>query len=122
MSQAGDLDMALLSSLVRRKRDRLGLSLREAAEQIQTSAPTLQRVEAGQQPNASTIVRIADWLEVSMDDLITNRKGGVARGETVDQIEVLLRADKNLDNEAAGALADIVRQVYSGFMRKKHGK
>ncbi len=120
MPPSGDVDMDLLRDLLRRKRERDGLSLRDAAEQIGISAPTLQRVEAGQLPTAAVLVKLADWLEVKIDEL---RKDGVQRTRgTPEQIELYLRADPKLDQGDAVAIANMVREVYHAFTRGKKGK
>ncbi len=115
-----DVDTSLLSELVQEKRVRDGLSLREAAAKIGTSAPTLQRVEAGQLPTASTLMRLADWLGMTVDDL----RGQPKRSPqcTVEQIEVFLRADPKLDKKAASAIANMVRAVYDGYTKSQKSK
>lgn len=113
MRTPNDVDTALLGELVRGKRHRDELSLREAAVQIGTSAPTLQRVEAGQLPTAITLIKLADWLGMAIDDL--RRKRNREQTGTVEQIEIFLRADPNLDKKAAASIANMVRAVYDGY-------
>lgn len=113
------VDVALVSKLLRNKR--AALSLREAAGEIGITAPTLQRLEAGQTPTAGTLVKLARWLGVSIDDLGTGPKKKRPR-DTMTEIEVLLRADPNLDSDAAATIANVARQVYDGFKRKKETK
>jgi transcriptional regulator with XRE-family HTH domain len=120
MPGLGEVDMKLVGDLVRQKRKRENMSLREAAVQVRISAPTLQRVETGQLPTASVLVRVADWLGVKVDDL-RQRPSESPRG-TVAQIEIFLRADPNLDRKAAAAIANIVREVYDGLVKGKKGK
>jgi len=120
MPGLGEVDMKLVGDLVRQKRKRENMSLREAAVQVRISAPTLQRVETGQLPTVSVLVRVADWLGVKVDDL-RQRPSESPRG-TVAQIEIFLRADPNLDRKAAAAIANIVREVYDGLVKGKKGK
>jgi transcriptional regulator with XRE-family HTH domain len=117
-----DVDIELLGDLIRSRRKAHGLSLREAADQIGVSAPTLQRVEAGQPPNSSNLVRIATWLQISVDELLGKRKATSNNVATVAQIEVHLRADPNLEPEAAEAIADAVQKLYAAFSKQNRSK
>jgi transcriptional regulator with XRE-family HTH domain len=114
----GEVNVDLLSELLENKRGQACLSLRDAAEEIGISAPTLQRIEAGQAPTASTLLKLAQWLGVSVDDFRSTPKNKRKRN-TIEQIEVLLRADKELDPEVAQTIANVARQVYDGFRRQK---
>jgi transcriptional regulator with XRE-family HTH domain len=105
---ATDVDMELLSELLRSRRDRDNLSLRDAAEEIGVSAPTLQRVESGQIPTAPNLLRILDWLHVQVADLRSKKSRSTSGRGTIAQIEVHLRADPALDARAAGAIVDAV--------------
>jgi transcriptional regulator with XRE-family HTH domain len=119
MSQS-EVDVQLLGDLIRRRRKSDELSLREAADQIGISAPTLQRVEAGQLPNTTGLLRIAHWLGVSLDD-IRSKKVATNVG-TVAQIEVHLRADPHLDDQAAEAIAEAVQKLYEAYARQPRRK
>lgn len=116
MPELGEVDMDLVSDLLKNKRG--AMSLRKAAAEIGVSAPTLQRIEAKQVPTTSSLVRVAEWLGVSVDDLRRSRREERSRS-TVEQIEVYLRADPNLDKDAATTIASVVKQVYDGFRKKK---
>ena len=113
MPELGEIKVELLKKMVRQKRGRD--SLRVAAKNIGVSAPTLQRIESGQLPNSTSLIKIAEWLGVSLDDLRMSKQ----KRNTVEQIEVYLRADPNLDDDAAQTIADVVKQVYNGFKKKK---
>lgn len=118
---SGEINIELVSELLKSKRARNGLSLRDAADKIGISAPTLQRLEAGQVPTTSTLIKLSIWLGVGIDDLGPKPKGTQKR-DTIEQIEILLRADPNLDSKAAATIANVARQVYDGFKRQKHSR
>ena len=121
MSNA-NVDLELLQELIRSRRKADNLSLRDAADKIGISAPTLQRVEAGQAPNTASLVRIAEWLHVSLDDLVRRpRAAGVGKG-TIAQIEVHLRADPHLDPQAAQAIAEAVQKLYAAYSKQRRSK
>ncbi len=47
------------------------LSQRELADKIETTQATLQRYESGiHQPNIETMIKIADFFQISIDDLV----------------------------------------------------
>jgi transcriptional regulator with XRE-family HTH domain len=118
----GEINVELVGELLANRRSQKDLSLREAAAEIGVSAPTLQRLEAGQLPNATTLMKIAQWLGVGVDELRTTAKKK-RKSDPIEQIEILLRADANLDPDAAKTIANVARQIYDGFKRqKKEGK
>lgn len=110
MSPAGEVNGKVLMGMVRSKIDERELTVREAADEIGTSAPTLQRVLAGHVPNSTTVSRLAAWLEVPLDGLMTDHEV-----ETVAQIEMHLRADHNLSPETADSIATVVKEMYRAY-------
>ena len=54
---------------VERKRAQLGLSLREAAKKANLTFTTLSRIENGKVPSLVSFARLADWLELTPDDI-----------------------------------------------------
>lgn len=52
-------------------REKMKLSQRELANKLNTTQATLQRYESGiHQPNIETIIKLADFFQISIDDLI----------------------------------------------------
>jgi transcriptional regulator with XRE-family HTH domain len=117
-----DVNTELLGDLIRRRRKADGLSLRDAADQMGVSAPTLQRVEAGQPPNSANLVRITSWLQLPVEEVLRKGKKPTNPLATVAQIEVHLRADPNLSPEAAEAIADAVQKLYAAFSKQARPK
>lgn len=120
--QHPDVDAELLGGLIRSRRKAEGLSLREAALQMGVSAPTLQRVEAGQQPNSANLVRITEWLQIPVEKVLQKPKGVHTHPATVAQIEVHLRADPTLPPGAAEAIAEAVQKLYAAFSKQPRTK
>jgi transcriptional regulator with XRE-family HTH domain len=114
----GEIKVDVLAKLLKNKRGNQCLSLRDAASEIGISAPTLQRIEGGQEATSSTLIKLCEWLGISVDELRTTPKSKQSR-DTIEQIEVLLRADKELDPEVAETIANVARQVYNGFKQQK---
>jgi transcriptional regulator with XRE-family HTH domain len=103
----------LIRERLRRTRRQRNLSLREVAEEIGVSASTLSRLERGTGvPDLPTLTSLATWLDVDRDTLFGVR-GKTQERSTPATVEVLLRADKNLDPKTAKTLAKIFRTAYT---------
>jgi len=125
------LAMDKLAALVKAKRGKQGL--RETAKAIgDVSASTLSRIEQGKMPDLDTFMRLCDWLEVSPNEFFSSDTQQQADAETnmppiapgmstPEIIEVHLRADKELDPETAGALANMVKAAYTAIQAGKLG-
>src|SRR5438128_7213334 len=116
-----------LGRAVRRRREELGLSLRDVADETSVSASTLSRIENGTgKPDADNIARLTTWLDVPLERILSG--GGQARNaakavvyfpheSTPEIVEAHLRADRNLTPETADALSELFRVAYSQFSR-----
>lgn len=114
--------IAQLSSLIRAKRKDENLGLREAAKISGVSPSTLSRLErniSSSLPDLETLTRLATWLNVSIDTILGEqdliRDDHPVNLDTIDKIELHLRADKDLKPETAEALATMFRTLYNKF-------
>ncbi len=121
-----------LGRAIRRKREGLGLSLRDVADETSVSASTLSRIENGTgKPDADNIARLTSWLDVPMERIL-GRQGADSDGEkavvyfaresTPEIVEAHLRADRNLTPETASALSELFRVAYTQFSRNEPDK
>src|SRR5215213_6226709 len=120
-----------LGRAIRRRREELGLSLRDVATKTSVSASTLSRIENGTgKPDADNIARLTAWLEVPMERILSGRdpredeaKAVVYYPEepTPEIVEAHLRADKNLTSETAAALSELFRVAYTQFSKNETG-
>ena len=114
-----------LGRAIRRKREDLGLSLRDVADETGVSASTLSRIENGTgKPDADNIARLTAWLNVPMERIMGGRQleGDESKPvvyfpqePTPQIVEAHLRADRNLTPETASALAELFRVAYAQF-------
>ncbi|HEY6806841.1 MAG TPA: helix-turn-helix transcriptional regulator [Pyrinomonadaceae bacterium] len=125
-----------LGRAIRRRREELGLSLRDVATETSVSASTLSRIENGTgKPDADNIARLTSWLDVPMERILSGRnlsqpdsaKAVVyyPQEPTPQIVEAHLRADKNLSPETATALSELFRVAYNQFSKndaEKSGK
>lgn len=108
-----------ISLRIKAKRRETGQGLREAAAEAKISPATLSRLERGASPtlpDAGTLTKLADWLGISLSELLGDGKSGAkavqAKNSTPELVEVHLRADKNLTPESARALAQMFKAIY----------
>lgn len=117
------------------------MTLEQASEQIGVSAATLSRLERLRHeghlgdngkgsfvPDTRTLTAVARWLNMSLggvvvDDLEAASAAMQREGESVpDVVEAHLRADRNLDDESARALAQMFRMTYDQFSRLRQSQ
>ena len=121
-----------LGRAIRRKREGLGLSLRDVADETSVSASTLSRIENGTgKPDADNIARLTGWLDVPMERILGGQGADsdgdkavvyFARESTPEIVEAHLRADRNLTPETASALSELFRVAYTQFSRNEPEK
>lgn len=133
-----DLEIADLANQLYLKRRARDMTLAQASEEIGVSAATLSRFERlrngvghgpiGESlvPDMRTVVAVARWLQVA-PTMLTKLRGAdlvlpASNNEPAsvpDIVEAHLRADRNLDEEAALALMRMFRMAYDQFSRLK---
>jgi transcriptional regulator with XRE-family HTH domain len=112
-----------LPSLIKAKRREGSIGLREAATESKVSPSTLSRLERGITevlPDTDTLKKLATWLNISLDEMLIEEKLDISdtpKLTTPEEIEVNLRADKNLSPETAKALADAFKILYEQFTK-----
>jgi len=121
-----------LGRAIRRRREELGLSLRDVADKTGVSASTLSRIENGTgKPDADNIARLTSWLNMPMERVLSGRHPESDEAPAViyyphestpEIVEAHLRADRNLTPETANALSELFRVAYTQFSRSSQAK
>ncbi len=114
-----------LGHAIKRRREELGLSLRDVADVTEVSASTLSRIENGTgRPDADNIARLTGWLDMPIDRVMNKQKSDdvepviyYPHEATPEIVEAHLRADKKLSPETAKALSELFRVAYKQFSR-----
>ena len=113
-----------LGKAIKRRREELGLSLRDVGDLTEVSASTLSRIENGTgRPDADNIARLTQWLDMPVDRLMRHADESVEpviyypHEATTDIVSAHLRADKNLTPETAEALSELFRVAYKQFSK-----
>src|SRR6476659_1550140 len=126
-SSKGLVNTEELGRAIRRRREELGLSLRDVAAKTSVSASTLSRIENGTgKPDADNIARLTSWLDVPMERILGGRHLESEESQAVvyypqeptpEIVEAHLRADRNLTPETAAALSELFRVAYTQFSK-----
>ena len=119
------INTAELGNAIKRRREELGLSLRDVADVTNVSASTLSRIENGTgKPDSDNIARITGWLDMPIDRVINKQSAGnvepviyYPHEATPEIVEAHLRADKKLSPETAKALSELFRVAYKQFSK-----
>src|SRR3954463_2736550 len=113
-----------LGRAIKRRREELGLSLRDVASETDVSASTLSRIENGTgKPDADNIARLASWLDMPIERVMHHGSSSAdpspvvyyPHESTPEIVEAHLRADKHLTPETAKALSELFRVAYTQF-------
>ena len=116
-----------LGSGIKRRREELGLSLRDVADVTGVSASTLSRIENGTgKPDADNIARLTGWLDMPVDRVMKKHSRQdiepvvyYPHEATPEIVEAHLRADKKLTPETAKALSELFRVAYQQFSKPR---
>ena len=114
-----------LGRAIKRRREELGLSLRDVADVTAVSASTLSRIENGTgKPDADNIARLTGWLDMPIDRVMNKQKASnvepviyYPHEATPEIVEAHLRADKKLTPETTKALSELFRVAYKQFSK-----
>lgn len=105
-----------LGPLVASERKRRGLSLRDAAEDVEVPFNTLARVEKGHLPDLAKFKRLVEWVGADVSQFFERRDQVVSTPELVAQH---LRKDPGLSGEAADHIASLVTDLYVALARPR---
>ncbi len=95
-----------LAAELKTRRTRLGLSLREVEIETGISAATLSRIERGSLPEVGVIEKLAKWLKVNVTAAQSDGMGVKTDEDLKRTIAVHLRANRNVSESTARAIAD----------------
>jgi len=107
-----DRDKPELGAALRSRRRDRGMSLRDVAEETGVSFNTLSRVERGFVPDLRNYQLILRWLGLPGGAFLDGT-AGTDIDNTPTVIAQHLFADRSLSASDAGAIAELVREMYS---------
>jgi transcriptional regulator with XRE-family HTH domain len=117
------LDVAALYVTLDSERQQRELSWRQLAQEAGVGPSTLSRMAQGNRPDVDSFVALVQWLGMPAEQFMRGGLGDADdRRPTVpaQAVASLLRADKNLDPDSAGAIDDILQAAMR--LAQKRGK
>jgi transcriptional regulator with XRE-family HTH domain len=116
-SKPSEINLPKFAGLLAKKR--AGRPLRDLAQEIGgVSASTLSRIEKGNVPDLITFMKICRWLEVSLQDFLTDSETSYqpSASSTSDFVCAHLRADQTLPPDTAKALVTMIQLAYKDII------
>lgn len=113
-----------IATMIMAKRRETGLGVRAAASAAGINPATMSRLERRATPNlpdSSTLKKLAQWMSVSMEELLAvdePSQGNAPTPSTPEIVEVHLRADHKLDPEKAATLAKMFKYLYQNAINE----
>ncbi|MDX5595288.1 helix-turn-helix domain-containing protein [Pseudovibrio sp. SPO723] len=100
-------------------RTSLGITWKKLADKAGVSASTLTRMGQGKRPDVDTLAALASWSGIDVKKFYIADQGLRERPETLAEITALLRADKELGEEAAIMLERTVSSLYKELRKRR---
>lgn len=113
----GTFDAGAFFSALDAQRAAHRLTWKEVAAQSGVSASTLTRMAQGRRPDIDSLAALAAWSGLNADDFIRVRETDKIQPEALAVISTHLRADKNLTEEGAIALEELIKATYERLRR-----
>ena len=113
----GTFDASAFFSALDSQRVARRLTWKDVAEESGISASTLTRMAQGRRPDVDSLAALTAWSGLVADDFIRVTETNRAKPETLAVISSHLRADKNLTEEGAIALDEVIKATYERLRR-----
>lgn len=113
-----------IAAMIMAKRRETGLGVRAAALAAGVNPATMSRLERRSTPNlpdSSTLKKLAQWMAISLEELLgidVPSPGNAPTPSTPEVVEVHLRADHKLDPDKAEALAKMFKILYQNAINE----
>jgi transcriptional regulator with XRE-family HTH domain len=88
------------------------ITWKQVAKESGVSASTLTRISQGRRPDVDSMAALLAWSGLNGDSFVRRNKRAPREPESLAQITVLLRADRNLTPEGIVALEALVKSAY----------
>lgn len=113
----GTFDAGAFFSALDAQRAARRLMWKDVAAQSGISASTLTRMAQGRRPDVDSLAALVAWSGLNADDYIRTNETDKTQPETLAMISTYLWADKNLSEEGAIALEELIKATYERLRR-----
>lgn len=113
----GTFDASAFFSALDAQRAAQRLTWKDVAAQSGVSASTLTRMAQGRRPDVDSLAALVAWSGLIADDFIRVSETDKIQPEALAVISTHLRADKNLTEEGAIALEELIKATYQRLRR-----
>lgn len=121
MTDRGYFDAGAFFDALDRQRRGRDLLWKDVAKQAKVSPSTLTRLAQGKRPDVDSLAALVDWAGLRADDFVV-RVHGEPNAEPLAMISTYLRADPQLDEDAAEAIKKVIAATYDAITDRKPGK
>ena len=113
----GTFDASAFFSALDAQRTARHMTWKDVAKESGVSASTLTRMAQGRRPDVDSLAALTAWSGLIADDFIRVNEADKTKPETLAVITSHLRADKNLTEEGAIALDELIKATYGRLRR-----
>jgi transcriptional regulator with XRE-family HTH domain len=113
----GNFDASAFFSALDAQRVAKQMNWKEVASQSGVSASTLTRMAQGRRPDVDSLAALIAWSGLDMDNFIYEKEAE-NHAEPLAMISSYLHADRNLTEEGAIALEELIKATYERLRKK----
>jgi transcriptional regulator with XRE-family HTH domain len=95
------------------------LNWKQVSKSTGVSASTLTRMAQGKRPDAASLAALSAWSGLNPAQFVEGVEVPPKKQDLVTEFSALLRAQKDLSNEARGALESLVKAAYTQLKATK---
>jgi transcriptional regulator with XRE-family HTH domain len=115
----GHFDVSALYSALDCERMARRLNWKKVSAQCGVSASTLSRLSKGGRPDVDSLAALTAWLGVPADSFMAPQVRTCGAASPLTQIATIIRADPNLNPDAAMALEELLKTSYARLRGQK---
>lgn len=112
------VDIVALYAAVDRKRQSAGLSWRGLAAVLKITPSTFTRMAQGLKPDVDTFATLVYWLGMGQEEFLRPTSKATGEADPVAMISSYLRSAKNVTQDQAEALEDIITAAFRHLTKK----
>lgn len=95
------------------------ITWKQVAKESGVSASTLTRMAQGKRPDVDTMAALATWSGLSTDLFVQHLVADDLKTDSVATMTAYLRADPNLTEQSADAIAAVLRAAYEKLRKEE---